>query len=391
MNFEFATAARIVFGAGSLSQLPTLAAALGARVLLVTGSDPARHTRRISDWAAGAAGRVVVTREPTVGDAVAGAETARQMAADVVVAIGGGSVLDAAKSIAALARNPGDPLDHLEVIGRGQPLRAEPLPVIAVPTTAGTGTEVTRNAVLAAPDHRVKVSLRSPGLLPRVALVDPELTLTLPPALTATSGLDALTQLLEPFVCLRANPMTDAFCRQGLSRIGSALPRAWEEGGDLLARTDLSLASLLSGLALANAGLGAIHGFAGPLGGMYPAPHGALCAALAAPVTAANLRALRERMPDSPALARYDEAARLLLGVPTARADDLVAWLTGLTARFGIPGLSAHGISAVDFPSIVEKAARASSMKPNPVVLTAVELTRILMEAVGNPGSNPVG
>jgi alcohol dehydrogenase class IV len=231
-----------------------------------------------------------------------------------VIGLGGGSVLDAAKAIAALMTNGGHPLDYLEVVGRGQALRVPAAAMIAIPTTAGTGTEVTRNAVLGSPEHHVKVSLRSPLMLPRLALVDPELTYDLPPALTASTGLDALTQLLEPFVSHQGNPMTDALCREGLRRAAQALPRVFANGQDRAAREDMALASLFGGLALANAKLGAVHGLAAPIGGMFPAPHGAVCAALLPHVMAINVRALRDRQPDAEALRRYDQAAQLLTG-----------------------------------------------------------------------------
>ena len=383
MNFEFATATRIIFGAGKLAEAGPLAASLGKRALLVTGAHPTR-----SDGLAAQLARLgiettrySVAGEPTVELARQGAETARRENVDLVIALGGGSVIDAGKAIAALATNPGDPLDFLEVIGRALPLRADPLPFMALPTTAGTGAEVTRNAVLGSPEHRVKVSLRSPRMLPRIALVDPELTLDLPPALTAATGLDAFTQLLEPFVSVRANPLTDSLCREGLARAARALPRAFADGSDLAARTDMSLASLFGGLALANAGLGAVHGFAGPLGGMFDAPHGAVCAALLAPVTAANLSALATRAPESPALARYREAARIVTGDPAATAPDLVPWLLDLVRRLGIPRLGHYDIGPADFAAIAGKASQASSMKGNPIGLTPEELMRVLAEA----------
>ncbi len=381
--FEFASAGRIVFGVGSAKGLPAFAAELGERLLLVTGSDSSRHNGTIGGWETRIAGHVAITGEPTVDDAVRGARMAIDCAATGIVAIGGGSVIDGAKAIAALARNPGDPFDHLEVVGRGLPLANEPLPVIAVPTTSGTGAEVTRNAVLGSPAHRVKASLRSPRMLPRVALVDPALSLSLPRALTASCGMDALVQLLEPFVSARANPVADGFCREGLARIGRALPRVCEAGDDLGARTDMALCSLLGGLALANAGLGAVHGFAGPLGGMYPASHGTLCAALVAPVTRANLDALKSRGDARGSRERYAEAARLLLGNDAAGPDDLVAWLADLTASLGIPSLAAQGVRAVDFEAIIAGAARASSMKANPVALETDELRGILRASCG--------
>ncbi len=383
MNFEFATATRIVFGAGKLAEAGPLAASLGTRALLVTGANSARARGLLAGLSqAGIRSvRFPVIGEPTVELAQHGAETARHENVDLVIAFGGGSVLDAGKAIAALATNPGDPLDFLEVIGRAQPLRAEPLPCFAIPTTAGTGAEVTRNAVLGSPEHRVKVSLRDPRMLPRIALVDPELTLDLPPALTAATGLDAFTQVLEPFVSVRANPLTDSLCREGLARAARALPRAFADGYNLGARADMSLASLFGGLALANAGLGAVHGLAGPLGGMFDAPHGAVCAALLAPVTAANLSALATRAPESPALARYREAARIATGNPAATEQDLVGWLRDLALGLAIPGLSHYGIGPADFEAIVTKAGQASSMKGNPLTLTPAELQQVLAEA----------
>lgn len=384
MNFEFATATRIVFGAGKVAEAGVLAAPFGRTALLVTGSKPERTERlRASLAAAGVVfSEFAVSGEPTVELALRGAEAARSRGAELVIACGGGSVLDAGKAMAALATNPGDPLDFLEVIGRGQPLRADPLPVLAIPTTAGTGAEVTRNAVLGSPAHGVKVSLRSPRMLPRVALADPELTLDLPPELTATTGLDAFTQLLEPFVSVRANPLTDALCRDGLPRVARALPRAFREGRDLAARTDVALGSLFGGLALANAGLGAVHGFAGPLGGRYRAPHGALCAALLAPVTELNLAVLAERAPDSPALARYEAAARLLTGDPCASAAALGPWLRKFLRPFPIPRLADFGLADADFADVAAAAAQASSMKGNPVALTAAELQQALRAAL---------
>jgi len=301
---------------------------------------------------------------------------------DFVIGFGGGSVMDAAKAIAAMQTNDGELLDYLEIIGRGQALKKRSAPFVAVPTTAGTGSEVTRNAVLASPEHHVKVSLRSPMMLARVAVIDPELTYDLPPALTASTGLDALTQLIEPYVCLRANPMTDGFCVEGIRRAARSLREAVFNGQNKSARKDMALASLFGGLSLANAGLGAVHGFAGPIGGMFPAPHGAICGALLPHVMATNLRALREREPDSPALARYGQAAVLLTGNPQATADAGVDWVRKLAADLPIPKLNAYGIREEHVADIATKAANASSMKANPIVLTPDELEQTLRLAL---------
>lgn len=384
MRFEFATATRIIFGPGSLEDLGNLARGLGGRALLVTGAHPERASRAKALLADSGVRSVefAVPGEPDVQTVVAGTESARRSNCDLVVSFGGGSALDAGKAIAAMLTNPGELLDYLEVIGRGKSLTERSAPFIAVPTTAGTGSEVTRNAVLASPADRVKVSLRSPLMLPHVALVDPSLTLELPPPITASTGLDALTQLLEPFVCARANPFTDSVCREGLSRIGRSLRVAFAEGRSSTAREDMALASLFGGLALANAGLGAVHGFAGPLGGMFPAPHGALCAALLPHVTQANIVALQQRSPRSEALNRYAEAVRRLTGEPQSELSSLPSWLHQLVCDLGVPGLASYGLTSAHFPELIEKAGRASSMKANPIALTSAEMGDILRAAL---------
>lgn len=257
-----------------------------------------------------------------------------------------------------------------------------PAPFVAISTTAGTGAEVTRNAVLSVPEQRVKVSLRSPLMLPRLAVVDPELTYDLPTALTASTGLDALTQLIEPYVSCRANPMMDAICLEGIQRVARSLRRAWLAGHDKAAREDMALASLFGGLALANAGLGAVHGFAAPIGGMFPAAHGAVCAALLPHVMAANIRALRDRALDDTAVRRYGEMGRLLTGRPAAGADDGVQWVGELVAELGIPRLAAYGIATRHINELVAMASNASSMKGNPIVLTTEELIEVLHAAI---------
>lgn len=376
-SFEFATAARIVFGDGCARELPALARECGRRAFVVVGGNPARLQPLLD---ALTRQQVPITLfsvrgEPTVSLAAQGAEQARAADCDFVMGIGGGSALDAAKAIAALATNRGDISDYLEVIGKAQPLTTAPLPVIAVPTTAGTGAEVTRNAVLHSPEHHVKVSLRNPLMLPRVALIDPELTFELPPPLTASTGMDALTQLIEPFVSKRANPITDTLCREGIPRVARSLRRAFENGRDAAARGDMALASLFGGLALANAGLGAVHGFAAPIGGMYPARHGAVCAALLPHVIEANVTVARER--NVPVvLNRYEEVARLLIG--TADIAAAVDWIRALCGDLGISRLSAFGIRKENLPAIAKKASLSSSMKPNPVEFSEPQLAAIL-------------
>ena len=320
--------------------------------------------------------------EPTTHAVTEGIARARADGCDCVIALGGGSAIDGAKAIAGLLTNAGELPDYLEVIGRAQPLAQPAAPFLAIPTTAGTGAEVTRNAVLASPEQRVKASLRSPHLLPRVALVDSELTHDLPPALTASTGLDALTQLIEPYVSGRAQPLTDALCVEGLRRAARSLRRAFDHGRDATARADMALASLFGGLALANAGLGAVHGFAAPIGGRFPAPHGAVCAALLPFVMAANLRALRERAPQSEALRRYEEIARLLTSRAQATADDGVTWVQELCAALAVAPLRTFGLGESDVASVVASAQQASSMKANPIVLSEAELRDVLTAAL---------
>src|SRR5882672_4367100 len=315
MRFEFATATRIIFGAGTLREVGPLAREFGNRALVVTGRDPSRAkqlTAFLGDDGITSV-TLAVPGEPEIETVQNGAALAKQEDCDFVVSFGGGSALDSGKAIAAMLTNNGNVLDFLEVIGQGKSLTKPSAPFIAIPTTAGTGSEVTRNAVLASPQHRVKVSLRSPFMLPKIALIDPELTYDLPPSITASTGLDALTQLIEPYVSSRANPMTDAICVEGMRRAARSLRVAFETGSRAFAeREDMAVASLFGGMALANAGLGAVHGLAGPIGGMFPAPHGAICAVLLPHVMAANLQAMRQREPNHPAMLRYDSVARLL-------------------------------------------------------------------------------
>jgi alcohol dehydrogenase class IV len=382
--FEFSTASRIVFGPGTVGKAAKMIAELGETCLLVTGSDPSRaqglrdqlERERIK------CKTYSVTGEPSLAQIDQGVEAARDFENPVIVGFGGGSVVDSAKAIAGLFSNEGKIINYLEVIGGGKPLQSPGLPCVAIPTTAGTGAEVTKNCVLSSPEHRRKVSLRSPYLLPKIAIIDPDLTLNLPPAVTAASGLDAITQLIEPYVSIRANPFTDALCRDALPRSARSLERCFNQGDDRAAREDLALCSLFSGLALANAGLGAVHGLAGVLGGIYPAPHGAVCALLLPWVIRTNIEALEDREPNNPALARYSEVARLITGHRDANAIDAVEWTSGLVKRMGIKPLNAYGMTEADIPMIAEMSLNASSTKANPIVLNLQELISILQRAL---------
>jgi alcohol dehydrogenase class IV len=384
MKFEFATATRIVFGAGTVKDVGAMAKAFGRRALVVTGRDAKRAGPLLKILRESGVDAAIfsVVGEPELSTVEQGASLAKKESCELVIGFGGGSALDAAKAIAAMLANDGTLLDYVEIIGRGKALTKPSAPFIAIPTTAGTGSEVTRNSVLSSPEHKLKVSLRSPLMLARVAIVDSELTLDLPPALTASTGLDALTQLIEPFVCSRANPMTDGLCVEGIRRAGRSLRAVFADGKNKSAREDMAVASLFGGLALANAGLGAVHGFAGPVGGSFPAPHGAICAALLPRVVAANLRALRQRAPDSAALSRYDEVARLLTGNAGATADDGVDWVRKLVSDLQIPRLGEYGVREEHVEDVVAKAANASSMKANPITLTPDELAETLRAAI---------
>lgn len=381
MRFEFATASRIIFGPGACAELAPAAQAFGRRALVVGSLERTSPLREQLRAAGVEALPYPITGEPTVATVLEGLRIAREGSCDLVIGIGGGSALDAGKAIAALLTNLGDIFEYLEVIGQGKPLEQPSAPYIAIPTTAGTGTEVTRNAVIAVPEHKIKVSLRSPFLLPRLAIVDPELTYSLPPSVTATTGLDALTQLIEPFISNAANPMTDAVCREGMRCVARSLSRAYQEGEDKDARQDMSVASLFSGMALTNARLGAVHGFASVIGGMFPAPHGAVCARLLPFVMEANVRALKSCLPDAPVLERYAEIAHILTENALARAEDGIKWVHHLIRAVSIPPLSEYSLTADAYPAILEAAKKSSSMKGNPVELTEQELVGILEQA----------
>jgi len=383
MTFEFATAGRILFGAGTSRQLPTLAKSLGEAALLVLGRS-GRSKEALAAGLARAGVRSVPFRvdgEPTVGLVDEAKDVAMEAGCDLVIAVGGGSVIDAGKAVAGMLNNPGKVMHYLEVVGGGRALLRPAAPWIAVPTTAGTGAEVTRNAVLDVPERRVKVSLRSHYLVADIAVIDPELTISLPAAITAYTGMDALTQLIEPFVSTAANPLTDGVCREGLVLAARSLAASCRDGSDVIARTDMCAAALMSGIALANARLGAVHGFASVLGAITGHPHGAICARLLPFVIDANLRALADR-PVPGALDRYTEVARRLTGDPAATAEDGVTWVRGLCTELAIPPLRASGLTRSDFAHVIPASQRASSMQGNPVKLTDDELAAILEAAL---------
>ncbi len=383
MQFEFATSGRIFFGIGSLMKLGDIVPQMGLRSFVLSGggSVSVEPLYDILNQFGVRIDSFQISGEPDVKTINAGLEKAKTTSCDFVVGYGGGSVIDAAKAIAALLNNSGKLMDYLEVIGQGQKIKNPPLPMIAIPTTAGTGSEVTRNAVIASPEHKVKVSMRSPMMIPAIAIVDPELTVSMPPEVTASTGMDALTQVIEAYVSNRANPMTDVIAREGIQRGARSLLKAFKNGRNLAAREDMSLCSLFGGLALANGGLGAVHGFAGPIGGMFNVSHGKICASLLPAVMKYNVQVIERQEISCDIKQRYIEIARILTGDPQADISDGVAWLEKFFKRLNIPGLSAMGIEISDFERIISKAKVSSSMQKNPVHLDDSTLYAILQEA----------
>lgn len=378
--FSFLTAGRIEFGRGVSAQTATLVRGYGQRVLLVRG--------RSVDWVdslvvdlqqlGASVTQVISSGEPTISALDAALATGRADQTDVVVAVGGGAVIDLGKAVAALLPSETAVLDHLEGVGGGQPLRADPLPFLAVPTTAGTGAEVTKNAVITVPDAGRKVSLRDARMLPDVAIVDPALTDHMPRSQTLASGLDALTQVIEPYLCNRANPLTDALCAAAIPLGARALALlASEEAPG--ARDDMGFVSLSGGLALANAGLGAVHGLAGVLGGRLGAPHGLICGRLMGPVLTANHAAMA-RSGDDPT--RFDKVATWLTAGFGLPPDRIFEELPALLDRWEVPRLSQWLTLDTDLERIAREAAGASSMKANPYVLSEAVLVEIMRKAI---------
>jgi alcohol dehydrogenase class IV len=384
MQFEFATSNRILFGQGTLLEVPPMAQTLGTKAFIVTGRSLERITPVLREFESHGPAYACfqVPDEPSIDLVAEAVDLARNEQCDLVIAMGGGSALDVGKAVAAMLTNKGDLLTYLEVVGQGKPITHHPVPMIAIPTTAGTGAEVTRNAVLSVPEHQRKVSMRHAWMLPDVAVIDPELTYHLPPDITATTGLDAMTQLIEPFVSLQSNPLTDGLCKEGIQRAARSLKLAYLDGVNRQAREDMAIASLFGGLALANAKLGAVHGFAGPIGGLTNAPHGAVCGRLLPLVMNANIKALESRSPDSPALARYQQLGPLLTGNVQANAGDAVAWIQELCNITKIPSLKQLGLTTSLIPEVAEQSRDSSSMKGNPIELGREELEVILLKGL---------
>lgn len=392
MNFEWTVPGRIIFGRGSVARAGEMAAGFGRRVLLIRDGGLPENGGPVGDVRSALSGEQIqveemgVRGEPTAEaiDELAG--RIRSFEPEAILGLGGGSAIDAAKAISGLLANGGAVLDYLEVIGAGRPFRRPGIPVIAVPTTAGTGAEATRNAVLICRAQKVKASLRGAALMPRLALVDPALTDALPPALTAATGLDALTQCLESYLSLKANPATDALALEGLSRAARSIFPAFGGGDVPEARDDMALAALFSGICLTHAGLGAIHGLAAALGGSFPVPHGAACGLLLPHVFSANVRALAAESTNHPILAKCRRIAEVLVPecgeLEGAKTVLCVDRLLGLTVDMAIPRLSTYGIEESDLPALAAAAARSGSIKGNPVVLSEATLVDILRAAL---------
>jgi alcohol dehydrogenase len=394
--FELGRLPRITFGAGRIAAVPGLVAAHGRHVLVVTGGRSLRDRPewpRLLDGLREADVRVedlVVIGEPSPDMVDARVDRYRGNGIDVVLGIGGGSVLDAAKAIAGLLRSNTSALDHLEGVGRGVPYSGPAVPLVAVPTTAGTGSEATRNAVLSrrGPDG-FKKSFRDEQLVARDAVVDPDLLVGLPPRQIADNGLDALAQLLESYTSTRASPVTDALALAGLQAARAGIVPWFDAvaagSDDPPARSSMAFAALMSGMTLAHTGLGSVHGLASPLGARHPIPHGAACGATLVAATRVNLEALAERDPDGPGLSRYAEAGRAHSGRDAindeaARAA-LVDTLEALSARLDIAGLGRYGVGESDIAGLVAEA-RGTSMRTNPIELTDTEVERILRDSL---------
>jgi len=372
--FAIAAPPRILFGRGEAAKAGALIRGFGARGIVVHGADRARAEWLLADLGSDATA-LSCAGEPTLPDLLVALTIARARAPLWVVAIGGGAVLDMGKALAALIPSASDPLDHLEGVGRGLPLVAAPLPFIAIPTTAGTGAEATRNAVIGVPDRAVKVSLRDERMIARLAIVDPALTDHCPRAVTLASGLDALTQVIEPYVSCKATPFSDALTLPAIAP-GLAALRRLMKGEDAGARDRMAWMSLSGGLALSNSGLGAVHGFAGVIGGMTGAAHGAICGALLGPVLAANRAAA-----SGAALARLEQVCAILGAGFECAPSDAPLVLQGWARQAGLPDLASLGVRAADHQRIAEAALGTSSMKGNPVVLPVAALRAVLERA----------
>jgi alcohol dehydrogenase class IV len=383
MQFDFSTASKIIFGSGMFNSIGEIIERFGKNTLIISGAPHYILTKlkELLDEKSIAYSIYFAAGEPTINSIQDTLSAIGQTTFNSIMGIGGGSALDTAKATAAMLANPGELTEYLEVIGQKKPLTFPTLPLIAIPTTAGTGSEVTKNAVIGITTHKMKVSLRNDFLLPKISLIDPELTLSLPKQITATTGLDALTQLIEAYTCLNPSPIIDPICIEGIRRISRSFINAYDCGDDLLAREDMSLASLFSGMALANVKLGVVHGLAGVIGGIINAPHGAICASLLSNAMSANISAIQNRMPRHPVLERYTKVGRFLTHDPSATSEDAIQWVKNFCRHAKIQHLSSLGLAESDFDDIIARAQQSSSMKGNSIILFDDELRTILQDS----------
>jgi len=382
-DFDYYLPTRIIFGKGSIRKCVMFARELGNNALVVTGSgkvsiDGLRTLLREEgiNWT-----EYRVGGEPRVDIILDGIRIAKDAKSDHVICLGGGSVMDAGKAIAAMMTNPGYLMDYLEVVGKGKSVDIQGLPVITIPTTAGTGSEVTRNSVISVPERKIKVSMRGKGMPAKIALIDPELTYSLPPEIIATTGMDALTQVIEAYMSNSANPISDAYALEGIRRGAESMLKAFENGKDEDARANMSMTALFSGIALSHAGLGAVHGFAGVIGGMIDAPHGAICACLLPAVLSANFETISKGENNNDALLRFKRFSQIVTGESSPTPQKGIEWVRDLSKKLKIKGLSYLGVKKSDFKFIVPKAVLSSSMKKNPLVLGEDVLLKILEES----------
>ncbi len=382
MNFNFESPGKIIFGAGKIEELKDIILPISDNIIIITGKSN-RYNHIFKNLEDNGINYTIynVESEPLIEDVDRAVDLAKKNLSTLVLGLGGGSVIDVAKAVSIMLLNPGEVLDYLEVVGKGETLREPSIPCIAVPTTSGTGAEVTKNSVLKSVTHKRKVSMRSPMMIPEFVIIDPELMLTLPKDITTFTGMDALTQVIEPFISPMGNPFTDMLCRDAIKKATSALLTLNREPGNIEARTDMAYVSLIGGLALANAKLGAVHGFAGPIGGMFDIPHGLVCAILLPNTLRINLEAIKERG-SREQLEKYDELAKLLLGDESKEAEDVINYLTELNVTLKIPGLGVYGIKNEDITEIVNQSKNSSSMKGNTIPLTEDEMSLILQDSL---------
>ncbi|MFX0184119.1 MAG: iron-containing alcohol dehydrogenase [Candidatus Hodarchaeota archaeon] len=392
MQFEFLATPRIFFGVKQFQNIGSLVKEFGSRLFVVASGSAlnapeTRETLTVSILKHDIEfDTFLIKGEPTVGVIDSGVRKAEDFKADAIMGLGGGSVIDGCKAIAGLFTNGGLAKDYMEVIGKGSVITRPSLPIIAVPTTAGTGSEVTKNAVILAKEEQFKASIRSPFLIPKIAIVDPTLMVTVPSSVTASCGMDALTQLIEAYTSNKAHPMTDALAVLGIKKVANSLLSVYRDGRLLEAREDMALASLISGICLANAGLGAVHGFASPMGGLN-IPHGVICSALLAPTIETNISELKKsKAKNDLTLEKYTRLAEIISNKPFSSMETaheaIVGFMKTLTQELNIPKLSEFGVTESDIPMIVEKAKRASSMKYNPISLDDTALSTILKQVL---------